>query len=101
MGRRRPAPADNYLVEALSLLAGWQREGAEINRTLLLDEAQHAALAERIKIFADALQVRARVRRGDGHTLIGLDTANGELTPGEVSLAARIEDAYRSIAGLA
>jgi hypothetical protein len=100
MGRRRPAPADNYLDEALSLLAGWHRDGSEINRTLQLDEAQHAALAERIKFYSDALQVRARVRRGDGHTLIGLDTANGELTPGEVSLAARIEDAYRSIAGL-
>jgi len=100
MGRRRPAPTDDYLADALSLLSGWQRDGSEIHRTLLLDEAQHAALAERIKFFADALQVRARVRRGDGHTLIGLDTGNGELTPGEVHFAARIEDAYRSIAGI-
>lgn len=100
MGRRRPAPTDDYLADALSLLSGWQRDGSEIHRTLLLDEAQHAALAERIKFFADALQVRARVRRGDGHTQIDLDSANGELSVGEVNLAARIEDAYRSIAGI-
>lgn len=98
MGRRRPAYSDNYLVEALGLLGGWQRDGSEINRTFLLDEAQHAALAERIKIFADALQVRARVRRGDGRTQINLDSGSGELSAGEVNLAARIEDAYRAIA---
>jgi hypothetical protein len=100
MGRRRPAPTDDYLAEALSLLSGWERDGSEIHRALLLDEAQHAALAERIRFFADALQVRARVRRGDGHTLIGLDAGSDELTPGEVHFAARIEDAYRSIAGI-
>lgn len=99
MGRRRPAPSDDYLVDALDLLAGWRRNGSEINRTLRLDDAQHAALTERIKIFADALQVRARVRRGDGQTMINLDSGNGELSLGEVNLAARIEDAYRSIAG--
>lgn len=100
--RRRTGSETDYLSDALALLAGWQRDGAEINRTLHLDDAQHAALTERIKIFADALQVRTRIRRGDGHTLIGLDSsATGELSAGEVNLAARIEDAYRSIAGLA
>lgn len=98
MGRRRPAYSDNYLVEALGLLGGWQRDGSEINRTFLLDEAQHAALAERVKIFADALQVPTRVRRGDGRTQINLDSGSGELSAGEVNLAARIEDAYRAIA---
>lgn len=101
MGRRRPASSDDYLVEALELLAGWHRNGSEINRTLQLDEAQHAALAERIKIFADVLQVRARLHHGDGHTMISLDSGGGELSVGEVNLAARIEDAYRSIAGVA
>src|SRR5262249_8410150 len=100
MGRRRPASSDNYLVEALGLLGGWHRNGSEINRTLQLDEAQHAALTERIKVFADALQVRAQVRRGVGHTLINLDSGSGELSAGEVNLAARIEDAYRAIAGV-
>lgn len=100
--RRRTAPDADYLSDALALLAGWHRDGAQINRTLPLDDAQHAALTERIRIFAEAFQVHPRVRRGDGHTLIGLDSsATGELSAGEVNFAARIEDAYRTIAGLA
>jgi 4a-hydroxytetrahydrobiopterin dehydratase len=100
--RRRAGSSADYLSDAFALLAGWQRDGMEINRTFRLDEAQHAALTERIKIIADALGVRPRIRRRDGQTLIGLDsTETGELLPGEVHLAARIEDTYRTIAGSA
>lgn len=99
--RRRSSTSTDYLSDALTLLAGWRRDGGGINRTLWLDDAQHAALTERIKIFSETLQVRPRICRGEGHTLIGLDASEtGELSPGEVNLAARIEDAYRSIAGL-
>jgi pterin-4a-carbinolamine dehydratase len=100
--RRRTASSPDYLSDAFALLGGWRRNGEEINRTLRIDDAQHAALTERIKIISDALQIWPRIRRADGHTLIGLDSsASGELSPGEVNLAARIEDTYRSIAGLA
>jgi 4a-hydroxytetrahydrobiopterin dehydratase len=100
--RWRTAPSADYLSDAFALLAGWRRDGMEINRTFPLDEAQHAALTERIAIIAEALQVRPRIRRCDGQTLIGLDsTETGELLPSEVHLAARIEDTYRTIAGLA
>jgi 4a-hydroxytetrahydrobiopterin dehydratase len=100
IARRRTASSADYLSDAFALLAGWRHEGVEISRTLLLDDAQHAALTERIKIIADALQVRPRIQRRDGRTLIGLDsTETGELSPGEVNLAARIEDTYRSISG--
>jgi 4a-hydroxytetrahydrobiopterin dehydratase len=100
--RWRTGSSRDYLSDAFALLAGWQRDGMEINRTFPLDEAQHAALTERIAIIADALQVRPRIRRRDGQTVIGLDsTEGGELLPGEVNLAARIEDTYRTSAGLA
>jgi hypothetical protein len=104
IARRRTASSADYLNDAFALLAGWQRDGFEINRTLPLDNAQHAALTERIKIIADALQVHLRIRRADGNTLIrliGSDDGPGELSPNEVNLAARIEDTYRTIAGLA
>jgi pterin-4a-carbinolamine dehydratase len=88
----------DYLSDALTLLAGWTRDGHEIRRTFRLDETQHAALTERIKVVADALQLRPDIRRRNGQTQIRLgspgDTA---LTAGEVTLAARIEDAYRTI----
>ena len=88
----------DYLSDALALLQGWTREGMEIRRTLHLDESQHAALTERMKIVADALQVRPDVRRLDGRTQIRLRPPEGSaLTPGEVTLAARIEDLYRTI----
>jgi pterin-4a-carbinolamine dehydratase len=94
-GRQR-----DYLSDALALLAGWTQDGREIRRTLRLDDTQHAALTERIKVVADALQLRPEIRRTNGHTQIRLgspdDTA---LTAGEVALAARIEDAYRTITG--
>jgi 4a-hydroxytetrahydrobiopterin dehydratase len=72
----------------------------EIRRTLQLDESQHADLTERIKVVADALQVRADVRRFDGRTQIRLRTPDrSALSPGEVTLAARIEDLYSKIIG--
>ena len=65
--KRRGLDEDtDYLSDALSLLKGWSREGRYFRRTLRLDESQHAALAERIKVVADALQVHPDVRRLDG-----------------------------------
>jgi pterin-4a-carbinolamine dehydratase len=88
----------DYLSDALNLLAGWTRDGREIKRTLPLDETQHAALTERIKVVSDALQIRPQIRRSEGHTQIKLGTPDGDaLTAGEVALAARIEDAYRAV----
>jgi pterin-4a-carbinolamine dehydratase len=88
----------DYLSDALALLAGWTRDGRVIKRTLPLDDNQHAALTERIKVVADALQVSPQIRRLDGHTQIRLGTPDGNgLTAGEVTLAARIEDAYRTV----
>jgi 4a-hydroxytetrahydrobiopterin dehydratase len=91
----------DYLNDALALLAGWSREGREIKRTLRIDDAQHAALAERIKVAADALQLWPTIRRLNGYTQIQVATPDGgSLTAGEVALAARIEDAYRTIVSL-
>jgi len=69
--RRRTTSSADYLSDAFALLAGWRRDGVEINRVFRIDDAQHAALTERIKIIADALQVRPRIYRRDGQTLIG------------------------------
>ncbi len=86
------------LRDALGQLTEWIGDAGEIRRTMRLDETEHAALTERIKVVADALQLRADVRRHDGLTQICLRTQDGgALTAGEVSLAARIEDAYRSV----
>jgi 4a-hydroxytetrahydrobiopterin dehydratase len=88
----------DYLSDALALLAGWTQDGREIRRTLRLDDTQHAALTERIKVVADALQLRPQVRRLNGHTQIRLGAPEGAaLTAGEVTFAARIEDAYKAI----
>jgi pterin-4a-carbinolamine dehydratase len=90
----------DYLSDALTLLAGWTRDADEITRTLALDETEHAALTERIKVVADALQVQPDIRRTEGQTRIRLTTPEGGgLTAGEVTMAARIEDAYRTITG--
>lgn len=90
----------DYLADALTLLAGWTRSEQEITRTLPLDESQHAALTERIKVAADALQLQPDIRRTDGETRIRLHSPDGGgLTAGEVTMAARIEDAYRTITG--
>ena len=96
--RRKDEAAPDYLSDALTLLAGWTREGVEIKRTLRVDDAQHAALTERIQVAADALQVRPAVRRLDGYTQIMLRIPDGAvLTASVVTMAARIEDAYRSV----
>lgn len=90
----------DYLTDALTLLAGWTREGRQIERTLVLDDTQHAALTERVKVAADALRLRPEIRRLDGHTQIKLGCRDGgAITEGEVTLAARIEDAYRTVIG--
>jgi 4a-hydroxytetrahydrobiopterin dehydratase len=88
----------DYLSDAIALLSGWTRDGRALKRTLPLDDTQHAALAERIKVVADALQVSPHIRRSEGHTQIrlGMPDGNGP-TAGEVTLAARIEDAYRTV----
>jgi 4a-hydroxytetrahydrobiopterin dehydratase len=92
----------DYLADAFSLLSGWTRDGREIKRTLLLDESQHAALTERIKVAADALQMRPDVRRFDGCTQIRLSTPDDtDLSEADVTLAARIEEFYRTITGRA
>jgi len=98
MRTRRSDDHVDYLTDALSLLEGWIRDGREFRRTLRLDDTQHAALAERIQVVADALQLRPHVRRRDGQTQIKLCTPDdGALSNGEVTLAARIEDMYRTI----
>jgi 4a-hydroxytetrahydrobiopterin dehydratase len=84
--------------DALSQLTEWIGDTSEIRRTMRLDETEHAALTERIQVVAEALQLRPDVRRIDGYTYVRLRTPDGgALTSGEVSLAARIEDAYRSV----
>ena len=97
--RRRDETRVDYLSDALALLGGWSREGPEIRRSLPLDDAQHAALTERVKVIADSLQLSPSIRRRDGHTQIRVPTQPGALTAGEVTLAARIEDVYRAITG--
>ncbi len=97
--RRRDQSGVDYLSDALALLGGWSREGRDIKRVLRLDDAQHAALTERVKIVADALQLSPSIRRLDGYTQIRVGTPNGALTAGQVTLAARIEDLYRAITG--
>jgi 4a-hydroxytetrahydrobiopterin dehydratase len=100
MRARQTDPYRDYLSDALTLLQGWSRDGGEIRRTLPLDDGQHAALTERIKVAADALQVRPQVRRLDGRTQIRVCSADGaRLSAGEVTLAARIEAMYRTIVG--
>jgi pterin-4a-carbinolamine dehydratase len=67
---------------------------------LACDESQHAALTERIKVAADTLHIRPSIRRHDGHTQICLGARDGDaITDGEVTLAARIEDFYRTVVG--
>jgi pterin-4a-carbinolamine dehydratase len=95
--RRRDESGVDYLSDALALLDGWSREGREIRRVLRLDDAQHAAFTERVKVVADAVQLRPSIRRLDGYTQIRIGTPSGALTAGEVTLAARIEDVYRAI----
>jgi 4a-hydroxytetrahydrobiopterin dehydratase len=88
----------DYLSDALTLLAEWSHEKRQLRRVLILDDAQHAALTERIKVVADALHLRPEIRRLDGRTQIKLGSPDGPgIGEGEVTLAARIEDAYRTV----
>lgn len=96
--RWKSRPRPDYLTDALGLLNGWTRDGLLIKRNLVIDDSQHAALTERIKVAADALRLRPEIRRLDGHTQICLGAQDGGvITAGEVTLAARIEDAYRTV----
>ena len=98
--RRRRANGTDYLSDALALLSGWTRDGVQLKRELACDESQHAALTERIKVAADTLRLRPSIRRMDGHTQILLGASDGDaITNGQVTLAARIEDAYRTVVG--
>ncbi|MBB2946087.1 pterin-4a-carbinolamine dehydratase [Actinoplanes lutulentus] len=57
-------------------------------------------MTERIKVAADTLHIRPSIRRVDGHTQICLGSSDGAaITDGEVTLAARIEDFYRTVVG--
>jgi 4a-hydroxytetrahydrobiopterin dehydratase len=88
------------LRDALRQLKEWTGDAREIRRSMRLDECQHAAFTERIKVVADALQMRPDIRRRDGYTHVRVGTSDGELlTDSEVRLAARIEDAYRTVTG--
>jgi 4a-hydroxytetrahydrobiopterin dehydratase len=90
----------DYLSDALTLLGGWTQDEREISRSFSLDDTQHAALTERIKVAADALQVRPEIRRLGGQTQIRVGTSEGAgLTTTAVTMAARIEDAYRAVTG--
>jgi len=98
--RKSRANRTDYLSDALALLGGWTRDGVQLKRVLACDDSQHAALTERIKVAADTLRIRPNIRRLDGHTQICLDAPDGTtITDGEVTLAARIEDAYRTVIG--
>ena len=86
------------LRDVLGQLKEWTGDINEIRRSMRLDETQHAALTERIQVVAEAYDLRPDVRRRDGLTEVCLRTPDGgALTAGEVTLAARIEDAYRSV----
>ena len=98
--RWKASPRSDYLTDALTLLSEWARDGVLIKRVLVIDDSQHAALTERIKVAADTLALSPEIRRLDGHTQICLGSRDGGmLTAGDVTLAARIEDAYRTVTG--
>ena len=98
--RRQRSNRSDYLSDALTLLSGWTRDGVQLKRELVCDDSQHAALTERIKVAADTLRIRPNIRRANGHTQICLGDRDGDaLTDGEVTLAARIEDFYRTVIG--
>jgi 4a-hydroxytetrahydrobiopterin dehydratase len=91
---------DEIVHNVLAQLDGWQGDVHGIHRTLDISDAEHAELTERIKVVADAMRLRPALRRDGGLTTIHLDPANGErVSPAEVTLAARIESAYRSVSG--
>ncbi|WBB79311.1 4a-hydroxytetrahydrobiopterin dehydratase [Micromonospora sp. WMMD882] len=96
---RSRATKRDYLSDALALLSEWTREGEQIRRTLVIDDSQHAALTERVKVVADALRLRPEISRSADRTQIRLGHRGDDepLGEGEVLLAARIEDAYRAV----
>jgi len=97
-GLWRTRGARDYLNDALTLLTGWTREGRQIIRVLPIDDIQHAALTERIKVVSDALHLRPEIRRFDGETQIKLGSPDDPgITENDITLAARIEDAYRAV----
>ncbi len=99
-GRKLRGTRSDYLSDALAILGGWTQDGVQLKRILACDDSQHAALTERIKVAADTLRLRPSIRRMEGHTQILLGASNGQtITDGEVTLAARIEDAYRTVVG--
>jgi 4a-hydroxytetrahydrobiopterin dehydratase len=88
----------DYLTDALTQLAGWTRDLRGLKRTLLIDDSEHRQLTEHVTVYADVAEVRAQIRRLDGYTQIQICPPDGgPLTPGEVTLAARIEAAYRAL----
>lgn len=91
------ALGQDFLDDALAQLAGWSGDQHEIRRTFEIDDAEHVNLAERAKIFADALRLRPDIRRTEGRTLIRIRDDDTGLTARQVALAARIEDAYRAV----
>ena len=98
--RRQRGSRSDYLTDALNLLQGWTQDGVQLKRVLVCDDSQHAALTERIKVAADTLRIRPAIRRTDGHTQICLGAGESDaITDGQVTLAARIEDAYRTVVG--
>jgi len=89
------------LSDALALLAGWTREDKQLKRTYTLDDSQHTALIERVKVCSDAFHLRTEMRRLDGYTQVKVAAEDGAaITEREVTLAARIEDAYRTVTEL-
>jgi pterin-4a-carbinolamine dehydratase len=85
------------LRDTLGQLTGWSRDPRELRRVLRLDDSEHAALTERVKVVADALRVHPVIRRAEGQTQITVRTADAGPTADEVRLAARIEDIYQSV----
>jgi len=99
-GRKTRGARSDYLSDALAVLGGWTRDGVQLKRVLACDDSQHADLTERIKVAADTLRLRPSIRRVEGQTQILLGASDGKaITDGEVTLAARIEDAYRTVVG--
>ena len=96
--RKQRGTRSDYLTDALGLLQGWTRDGVQLKRVLVCDDSQHAALTERIKVASDTLRIRPAIQRTEGHTRICLGAGESDvITDGQVTLAARIEDAYRTV----
>lgn len=88
---------ENLLKDALEQLSGWTGDTTGLTRTLPIDESQHADLTERIKVYADTLELRPFIRRNDGTTTVSVRNPDG-VNANDVAFAARVEDAYRTIA---